>query len=60
MLYLLTIAIPEIKITSWVFTGVNYQGFAVPQMSFSYLGTLIIASFVISFITGFISWLIRD
>lgn len=60
MLYVLTVAIPEIKISSWQFLGFSYQGFVVPQFNLSSLQTLIVASFVISFITGAISWLISD
>lgn len=60
MLYLLTVAVPEIKITSWVFAGFSYQGFIVPQMHLSMLQTIIIASFVISIFTGIINWIIKD
>jgi len=60
MLYILTVAIPDIKMISWQFTGFSSQGFVVPQMYFSSLQTLIIASFIISFITGIINWVIKD
>lgn len=60
MLYILTVAIPDIKMASWQFTGLTFQGFVVPQMYFSSLQTLIIASLIISFITGVINWLIKD
>lgn len=60
MIYLLTVAIPEIKITAWQFAGFSYQGFTIPQIYLSSLQTIIISSFVISFITGVIGWIIKD
>lgn len=60
MLHLLTIAVSEIKITSWQFPGINYQGFVVPGMNFSALQTLIIASFFISIVTSILNWLSKE
>lgn len=60
MLYLLTVAVPEIKITAWQFTGINYQGFIVPSINFSSLQTLIIASFLISTTTSVLNWLAKE
>lgn len=60
MLHLLTVAVPEIKITAWQFPGFSYQGFVIPGMNFSPLQTLIIASFLISFITSILNWLSKE
>lgn len=60
MLHLLTVAVPEIKITAWQFSGINYQGFVVPGMNFPALQTLIIASFLISIITSVLNWLAKE
>lgn len=60
MLHLLTVAVPEIKITAWQFMGINYHGFVVPSINFSSLQTLIIASFLISFTTSVLNWLAKE
>lgn len=60
MLHILTLIIPEIKIIAWQFTGLTYQGFVIPPISFSSLQTLIIASFFISIITSTLRWLAKD
>lgn len=60
MLHLLTVAVPEIKITAWQFSGINYQGFVIPSMNFSSLQTLIIASFLISITTSVLNWLAKE
>ena len=60
ILYLVTRITPLLEISSFKFSGYNYEGFIIPSMDISYLGSLIICSFVISFINGYLLWLIRS
>ena len=57
VLYLLTYFIGEITINSWQFSGLYYQGFIIPKISFGIIETYILSSFVISLISNFLKWL---
>lgn len=57
ILYFLTLFVPQIKITSFVFQGVTLAGFVVPKVSFNAFFAFIVASVVLSFIISFIKWL---
>lgn len=59
LLYLITLLIPEFKITFFDFAGVSWQGVNIPAMHFSGIGTLLVVSLVISFISSFFIWLSR-
>lgn len=60
ILYLVTRITPLLEISPFKFSGYNYEGFIVPSMDISYLGSLIICSFVISFVNGYLLWLVRS
>lgn len=47
VIYLLTILVPEVVITAWVFPGVNIGGFIIPQIKLSYFTSLIIIGLTI-------------
>lgn len=57
LLYLLTLIVPQIKIVPFQFPGFAYQGFAIPPIYFTYLYTLVLGAFIISFISNFLTWL---
>lgn len=59
VLYLLILIIPQIKITAFDFPGFSWQGLIIPAMHVNFLFTLIVSSFVISFISSFFDWLIK-
>ena len=59
VLYLLILIIPQIKITPFDFVGFSRQGFTAPAMHFSFLATLVLSSFAISFISSFLNWLAK-
>lgn len=59
ILYLLTLVIPQIKISPWQFAGFSYQGFVIPPYYFSQIATFIVVSLVLSFIINFLGWLCR-
>lgn len=59
VLYLLTLAVWQIKISAWDFPGFSYQGVIVPAYHFSPIPVFIIISFTISFIINFLNWLTK-
>jgi len=56
-LYLVTLVVPQLKISAFLFPGFNYQGFIIPPVYLAIFWVLVIASFLISLITGFFLWL---
>lgn len=58
-LLLLTFIIPSISIRAWEFNGLNFEGFVIPQIYFSPVLSLIVASLIISLLSSFIWWLFK-
>lgn len=56
-LYFLVNVVPYIKVTSYNFPGVYYQGFVIPSMELNAFQTVIVVSFVIGFIIHITHWL---
>ncbi|TSC54147.1 MAG: putative membrane protein [Microgenomates group bacterium LiPW_31] len=56
-LYLVTLVVPQLKISAFLFPGFNYQGFIIPPVYLAIFWVLVIASFLISLITSFFLWL---
>lgn len=56
-LYLVTIFVPQFKITSFFCPGFNYQGFIIPSMYLSTFWVFVLSSFMISLATTFLLWL---
>lgn len=59
MLYLLTLLVPKIEIEAFDFPRFTYQGFIIPALSISRFYCAILASFLISIISGFLHWLAK-
>lgn len=59
ILYLLTFFVPQIKVLPFEFPGVSYQGFTIPKIYFGALESFITISFIISFVSNFLTWLAR-
>lgn len=60
VLFLLTLIVYNLNINSFLFHGIQYKGFIVPQMEISYFWTLALTSAVISLTNAFLYWLIKD
>lgn len=58
-LYLLVAIIPSFKVSSYYFSGFNYDGFSFPALDLSPFLVVIVASFLIGFIHHFLNWLIK-
>lgn len=59
ILYLATVFVPQIKVSSFVFQGVSVAGFIVPQISFNTFFAFVISAFLLSIVVGVIEWLIK-
>lgn len=57
--YLLTVFVPNISISSFVFKGVSIAGFVIPKVGFNSLFAFILVSFLQYVIVTFISWLMK-
>ena len=57
ILYIVTIFIPQIVIKTFIFPGTSIAGFVVPKIEVSELFAYIVAAFVLSLITWFITWI---
>lgn len=58
-LYLVTLAVPGFKILGFHFAGLTYQGIIFPPLDFGIIGGFIAFAMVLSFVTGFLFWLIK-
>lgn len=56
-LYLVTQIVSQFEISSFLFEGFTYQGFSIPEISFSTFWAYVIASFFLSLVTTFLLWL---
>ena len=59
ILYFLTILVPSISISSFVFKGFSFAGFVVPSVTLNTFFAFIVASLFLSIFVGFLSWLIK-
>lgn len=59
LLYLVTLVVPGFKIVGFIFKGISIQGINIPALSLSGLLAIAAFSFLISFLTSFIYWLIK-
>lgn len=59
ILYLLTIIVPQITISSFVFPGLSFLGFVIPKISLNVFFAYIVCAFLLSFIVSFINWLVK-
>lgn len=60
VIYLLTVFVPEIRITSWAFGGASWQGFTIPPIHFNYFWALVITSLFISTITDLLHYVSEE
>lgn len=49
VIYILTIFVPEVRVEPWMFSGVQWAGFVIPPVAFSYHVSLIITSLSVTF-----------
>jgi len=56
-LYLVTLLVPQFKISGFLFPGFTYQGFIVPAIYLTSFWVYVLSSFFLSLITSFLFWL---
>lgn len=59
-LLFLTLFLPEIKIVSFQMPGINQAGFIIPSLYFSTSLSLITVSLLLSFVSSFLAWLLKN
>jgi putative membrane protein len=52
VVYLLTLLVAQVQVTAWIFPGVAMWGFVIPQISLSYIASLILSTFSITFFSS--------
>jgi putative membrane protein len=58
-LWLVTLIVPQFKISGFLFTGFVYKGFVVPTMFLNLFWVYVLVALTISLITTLILWLIN-
>lgn len=59
LLYLLTVFVPGVKVQAFLFKGLDFAGFVIPQMQINIFVSFLAAAFVIYAIKSLLSWLTR-
>ena len=59
ILYLLTIFVPNVSISSFTFKGFAFAGFVIPSLYVNNFFAFVIASILLSFIEGALKWLTK-
>jgi len=59
ILYLLTLFVPKIKVSSFIFQGISYSGFTIPRTDVNQILAFIVSGLALSAIITFLSWLIK-
>lgn len=52
VIYLLTIIVPEVTVSAWVFPGLTWEGFTIPAVSLNYWFSLIAVSLAVTFFSN--------
>lgn len=56
-LYVLTTAVPAFRLTTYIFPGVDYQGFILPAVELTPFWVAVVSSLLIGLFTHFLHWL---
>ena len=59
LLYLLTIFVIDISITSFTYPESSFWGFSTPEMYFNTFWAYVFTAFILTLIDGFIEWLME-
>lgn len=60
VIYLLTVFVPEIRISAWLFEGAQWGGFVIPSMQISYTFAFIITSLMVTSITDILHYVSEE
>ncbi|OGG29778.1 hypothetical protein A2973_02375 [Candidatus Gottesmanbacteria bacterium RIFCSPLOWO2_01_FULL_49_10] len=56
ILYLLTLVVTVVEVHPWVFSGISWAGFVIPQAQIGYITSLVIASFLVTGTVQLLTW----
>lgn len=59
ILYLLTIVVPNISVSSFKLSGFTFAGFVVPSLSINTFFAYLFSSFLLSFFVSILTWLVK-
>lgn len=59
VLYLLTVFIPQIKVSAFIFQGFSLYGFVIPKFFLNTFFAFVVVSFTLSVIISFFRWIIK-
>ena len=54
--YITLLVVPQLKVGAFTFSGYDYRGFIIPQISLSFFWTLFLICFIMSAVSGFLYW----
>ncbi|MCR4264465.1 MAG: phage holin family protein [Candidatus Roizmanbacteria bacterium] len=57
ILYGISYFLSGITISDWTFSGFDYSGFHIPEISFGIIGTYLVSGFIIGIVTTVVTWL---
>src|SRR3989344_6473102 len=57
ILYGISYFLSGITISDWTFSGFNYSGFHIPEISFGIIGTYLVSGFIVGIVTTIVKWL---
>jgi putative membrane protein len=60
IIYLLTVFVPEIHVSAWIFRGASFLGFIIPVIHISYFVNLVITSLIIASMTDILHYVSEE
>jgi putative membrane protein len=60
VVYILTLLVAQIEITAWTFPGFSAWGFVIPSVSLTYIASLILCTFSITFFSNLLHSVSED
>ena len=57
--YLVILIVPGFKIDAFLFPGFEHSGFVFPSVQLSFFWTLVLVSFIISFVSSLLYWVFK-
>lgn len=60
VMYLLTLVVPEIQISTWAFSGWSWAGFVIPSFKIGYFLSLVVTSLMIATVTDILHYVSEE
>lgn len=56
LFYLMLLVVPQVNVDPYAFSGYDYKGFIIPEISLSFFWTLFLICFIMSIVSSFLYW----